>query len=55
MFTANTMSNLAEALGMALPFSGSAPAVFAESVWLAKQTGYRAVGRCHRQTGRGGR
>ena len=43
MFTANTMSNLAEALGMALPFNGSAPAVFAERVWLAKQTGYKAV------------
>ncbi len=43
MFTANTMSNLAEALGMALPFNGSAPAVFADRVWLAKQTGYKAV------------
>ena len=43
MFTANTMSNLAEALGMALPFNGSAPAVFSERVWLAKQTGYKAV------------
>jgi dihydroxy-acid dehydratase len=43
MFTANTMSNLAKALGMALPFNGSAPAVFAERVWLAKQTGFKAV------------
>jgi dihydroxy-acid dehydratase len=43
MFTANTMSNLAEAMGMALPFNGSAPAVFAERIWLAKQTGYKAV------------
>jgi len=43
MFTANTMSNLAESLGMAMPFNGSAPAVFAERVWLAKQTGYKAV------------
>jgi dihydroxy-acid dehydratase len=43
MFTANTMSNLAEALGMALPFSGSAPAVFAERIWIAKQTGIQAV------------
>jgi dihydroxy-acid dehydratase len=43
MFTANTMSNLAEALGMALPFNGCAPAVYAERVWLAKQTGYKAV------------
>jgi dihydroxy-acid dehydratase len=43
MFTANTMSNLAESLGMALPFNGSAPAVYAERVWLAKQTGFKAV------------
>ena len=43
MFTANTMSNLAEALGMALPFNGSAPAVYAERVWLAKETGFKAV------------
>jgi dihydroxy-acid dehydratase len=43
MFTANTMSNLSEALGIALPFNGSAPAVFAERVRLAKQTGYQAV------------
>jgi dihydroxy-acid dehydratase len=43
MFTANTMSNLTEALGMALPFSGSAPAVFAERIWIAKQTGLKAV------------
>ena len=43
MFTANTMSNLSEALGMSLPFNGSVPAVFAERVRLAKQTGYQAV------------
>ena len=43
MFTANTMNNLSEALGMSLPFNGSAPAVYAERVWLAKQTGYQAV------------
>jgi dihydroxy-acid dehydratase len=43
MFTANTMSNLAEALGMALPFSGSVPAVYAERTRLAKQTGLQAV------------
>jgi dihydroxy-acid dehydratase len=43
MFTANTMNNLSEALGMSLPFNGSAPAVFAERIWLAKQTGYQAV------------
>ncbi|MGD8519861.1 MAG: dihydroxy-acid dehydratase [Desulfobacterales bacterium] len=43
MFTANTMNNLSEALGMSLPFNGSAPAVYAERIWLAKQTGYKAV------------
>jgi dihydroxy-acid dehydratase len=43
MFTANTMNNLSEALGMSLPFNGSAPAVFSERIWLAKETGYKAV------------
>ena len=44
MFTANTMNNLSEALGMSLPFNGSAPAVFSERIWLAKETGYKIVG-----------
>lgn len=43
MFTANTMSNLSEGLGMSLPFNGSVPAVFAERVRLAKQTGHHVV------------
>lgn len=43
MFTANTMSNLSEALGMSLPFNGSAPAVFADRVWLAKETGVKIL------------
>jgi len=43
MFTANTMSNLSEALGMALPLNGSTPAVYSDRVWLAKQTGHTAV------------
>lgn len=43
MFTANTMSNLAEALGMALPLNGSIPAVYSERIWLAKETGHHAV------------
>ncbi len=43
MFTANTMNNLSEALGMSLPYNGSAPAVFSERIWLAKETGYKAV------------
>jgi dihydroxy-acid dehydratase len=43
MFTANTMNNLSEALGMSLPYNGSAPAVFADRIWLAKETGYKVV------------
>ena len=43
MFTANTMSNLSEALGMALPFNGSTPAVYSDRVWLAKNTGQQIV------------
>ncbi len=43
MFTANTMSNLSEALGMSLPFNGSIPSVFSDRVLLAKQTGVKAV------------
>ena len=43
MFTANTMNNLSEALGMSLPYNGSAPAVFSERIWLAKETGYKSV------------
>ncbi len=43
LFTANTMSNLAEALGMALLYNGSIPAVFSERVMLAKKTGLKIV------------
>jgi len=43
MFTANTLSNLSEALGMSLPFNGSIPAVYARRTHLAKQTGIKAV------------
>lgn len=43
MFTANTMCNLSEALGMGLPLNGSIPAVYAERTALAKQTGECAV------------
>lgn len=43
MFTANTMSNLSEALGMSLPFNGSIPAVYSKRTHLAKQTGIKAV------------
>ncbi|MDR2865453.1 MAG: dihydroxy-acid dehydratase [Spirochaetaceae bacterium] len=40
MFTANSMNCVCEALGMALPFNGTAPAVFAERSRLAKKTGF---------------
>ncbi|MDD2393305.1 MAG: dihydroxy-acid dehydratase [Eubacteriales bacterium] len=43
MYTANTMNCLTEALGIALPGNGTIPAVFAERVRLAKQTGMLAV------------
>lgn len=43
MFTANTMSNLAEALGIALPYNGSAPAVYADRIRIAKKTGMKIV------------
>jgi dihydroxy-acid dehydratase len=39
MYTANTMSACAEALGMALPGSATAPAVSAERTELARRTG----------------
>ena len=43
MFTANTMSNLSEALGMSLPLNGSIPAVFYQRVAIAKETGRKIV------------
>ncbi|MDR2468240.1 MAG: dihydroxy-acid dehydratase [Spirochaetaceae bacterium] len=39
MFTANSMNCITEALGIALPGNGTAPAVFAERLRLAKKTG----------------
>lgn len=39
MFTANTMNCLTEALGLALPFSGTTPAVYSARTHLAKQAG----------------
>jgi dihydroxy-acid dehydratase len=41
--TANTMQCLAEAVGLALPGSGTAPAVSAQRLWFAKQAGRRIV------------
>ncbi len=43
MYTANTMSACAEALGMALPGSATPPAVTAERAALARATGAAAV------------
>ncbi|OHD58891.1 MAG: dihydroxy-acid dehydratase [Spirochaetes bacterium GWF1_49_6] len=43
MYTANTMSNLAEGLGIALPMNGSIPAVYAERIMLAKKTGLKIL------------
>jgi len=43
MFTANTMNCLTEALGLALPGNGTAPAVHAERLRLAKEAGRKAL------------
>lgn len=43
MGTASTMACLAEALGMMLPNSATAPAVFADRLRIAEQTGTEAV------------
>ncbi len=43
MFTANSMNCLSEALGLALPFNGTIPAVYSERLILARATGRRAV------------
>jgi dihydroxy-acid dehydratase len=39
MFTANSMNCLSEVLGLALPYNGTIPAVFAERIRLAKESG----------------
>lgn len=43
MFTANTMNCLTEAMGFSLPGSGTIPAVYAERIRLAKQTGLKVM------------
>jgi len=43
MFTANSMNCLSEVLGLALPYNGTIPAVFAERIRLAKQTGMQVM------------
>ncbi len=43
MFTANTMNCLMEGLGIALPGNGSIPAVFADRLRLARESGKRIM------------
>jgi dihydroxy-acid dehydratase len=43
MFTANSMNCLSEVLGMALPYNGTIPAVFADRTRLAKKTGIQIM------------
>ena len=43
MFTANSMACMAEMLGIALPGTGTVPAVYAKRYHLAKRSGIRAV------------
>jgi dihydroxy-acid dehydratase len=44
MFTANSMNCLSEALGMALPGNGTIPAVDADRIRLAKESGMAVMG-----------
>jgi len=43
MFTANSMNCLAEVLGLALPYNGTVPAVFADRIRLAKKSGIQII------------
>ena len=43
LFTANSMNCLSEALGLALPYNGTIPAVMADRVRIAKESGMRIV------------
>jgi dihydroxy-acid dehydratase len=43
MFTANSMNCLAEVLGLALPYNGTIPAVFADRIRLAKKSGMQIM------------
>ncbi len=43
MFTANSMNCLAEVLGLALPYNGTIPAVFADRLRLAKMSGIQIM------------
>ena len=43
MFTANSMNCHSEVLGLALPYNGTIPAVFAERIRLAKESGKQVM------------
>jgi dihydroxy-acid dehydratase len=43
LFTANSMNCLTEALGMALPYNGTIPAVMADRIRLAKESGKKII------------
>lgn len=43
MFTANSMNCLSEVLGLALPYNGTIPAVFADRFRLAKESGIQIM------------
>jgi dihydroxy-acid dehydratase len=43
MFTANSMNCLSEALGLALPYNGTIPAIFADRIRLAKESGIQIM------------
>ena len=43
MFTANSMNCLSEVLGMSLPYNGTIPAVFADRIRLAKESGIQIM------------
>jgi dihydroxy-acid dehydratase len=43
MFTANSMNCIAEVLGLALPYNGTIPAVFADRIRLAKESGLQVM------------
>src|SRR5512134_1696067 len=43
MFTANSMNCLSEVLGLALPYNGTIPAVYADRIRLAKEAGMKII------------
>jgi len=51
LFTANTMNCLCEALGLSLPGNGTAPAVSADRLRLARETGEAVVARVRQGEG----